>query len=104
MKANADLSLDDLRDLARLGRAEVLRAVSHAGAGHLGGPLSAMDVLIALYFRVLRIRPDEPDWPGRDRFVLSKGHSSIGLYVVMALRGFFPMEELKSFDAIDSRL
>ena len=104
MNVSSELSVGDLEDLARRGRAEVLRAVAHAGAGHIGGPLSAMDVLTALYFEVLRIRPDEPLWPDRDRFVLSKGHSSIGLYVVMALRGFFPTEELKSFDAIDSRL
>jgi transketolase len=72
--------------------------------GHLGGPLSAVDVLTALYFSVLRIRPDEPEWPDRDRFILSKGHSSIALYAVMALRGYLPVEELMSFDAIDSRL
>ncbi|MGZ5385418.1 MAG: transketolase, partial [Acidimicrobiia bacterium] len=104
LHVSSDMSVGDLEDLARRGRAEVLRSVAHAGAGHIGGPLSAMDVLTALYFRVLRIRPDEPQWPDRDRFVLSKGHSSIALYVVMAMRGFFPMDELKSFDAIDSRL
>ena len=54
-----------------------METVAHSGAGHVGGPLSAMDLLVALYFRVLRIRPDEPDWPERDRFVLSKGHSSV---------------------------
>ena len=63
-----------------------------------------MDLLIALFFRVLRIRPDEPDWPDRDRFILSKGHSAIGLYVAMALRGYFPVEELATFDTGDSRL
>jgi transketolase len=61
-------------------------------------------MLAALYFRVLRIRPDEPAWPDRDRFVLSKGHSSIGLYAAMALRGYFPVEELATFDAAHSRL
>ena len=61
-------------------------------------------MLTALYFQVLNIRPNEPDWPDRDRFVLSKGHSSIALYVVMALRGYFPLEEIATFDAIDSRL
>ena len=63
-----------------------------------------MDLLVALYFRVLRIRPDEPDWPERDRFILSKGHSAIGLYATMALRGYFPVEELATFDQGDSRL
>jgi transketolase len=61
-------------------------------------------MLVALYFRVLNIRPDKPDWPERDRFVLSKGHSSIALYTTLAMRGYFPVEELSTFDAIDSRL
>jgi hypothetical protein len=82
-------STEDLADLARRGRLLVLETVSNSGAGHIGGPLSAMDLLVALYFRVLRIRPGQPDWPERDRFILSKGHSAIGLYVTMALRGYF---------------
>jgi transketolase len=96
--------LADLDELARRGRLLVVESVAHSGAGHIGGPLSAMDLFIALYFRVLRIRPDEPDWPDRDRFILSKGHSAIGLYVAMALRGYFPVEELATFDSGDSRL
>jgi transketolase len=94
----------DLEAMARRGRQLVIESVAHSGAGHIGGPLSAMDLLVALYFRVLRIRPDETDWPDRDRFILSKGHSSIGLYAVMALRGYFPVDELETFDSGDSRL
>lgn len=82
----------------------MVETVAHSGAGHVGGPLSAMDLLVALFFRVLRIRPDDPGWPDRDRFILSKGHSAIGLYVAMALRGYFPVEELATFDTGDSRL
>ncbi|MEI8332271.1 MAG: transketolase [Chloroflexota bacterium] len=93
-----------LEEVARRIRVEVIRAVNHARAGHLGGPLSAADILAVLYFHVMRIRPDEPRWPDRDRFVLSKGHSSIGLYAAMALRGYFPVEELSTFDAAHSRL
>jgi transketolase len=96
--------LDHLREMARRIRVEVIRNVYHAKAGHLGGPLSAADLLAALFFHELRIRPDEPEWPDRDRFVLSKGHSSIALYAVMALRGYFPVEELLTFDAAHSRL
>ena len=96
--------VERLREIARRIRVEVVRAVNHARAGHLGGPLSAADLLAALYFHELRIRPDEPGWPDRDRFVLSKGHSSIGLYATMALRGYFPVEELMTFDAAHSRL
>jgi transketolase len=82
----------------------VIDTVAHSGAGHIGGPLSAMELLVALYFRVLRIRPQEPGWPERDRFILSKGHSAIGLYAVMALRGYLPVAELATFDNGDSRL
>lgn len=96
--------LEALAEVARQIRVEVVRTVDHAKGGHLGGPLSAADLLAALYFRVLRIRPDEPSWPDRDRFILSKGHSSVGLYAAMALRGFFPVSELRTFDALDSRL
>jgi transketolase len=94
----------ELADIARRGRIHVLRAVAHAEGGHVGGPYSAMDMLSALFFEIMDVRPDEPDWPDRDRFVLSKGHSSIALYSIMAMRGFFPEEELLTFDAIDSRL
>lgn len=94
----------ELEATARTARRETVKAIAHAEGGHLGGPLSATDILTALYFSVLNIRPDQPDWPERDRFILSKGHSCIALYVVMALRGYFPVEELDTFDAIDSRL
>lgn len=97
-------SLSELEAIARRARREIVQAVAHAKGGHLGGPLSAVEVLCALYFGVMRIRPTEPDWEERDRFILSKGHSSIALYTVMALRGYLPVEELATFDAIDSRL
>jgi transketolase len=99
-----DAEIARLEEVARRIRVHIVRTVNHARGGHLGGPLSAADILAALYFRVLRIRPDEPDWPDRDRFVLSKGHSSVGLYAALALRGFFPVEELATFDALGSRL
>ncbi len=94
----------ELTSLARRGRWHVLQTVSASGAGHVGGPMSAMDLLIALFFRVMAVRPEEPHWPDRDRFIMSKGHAAIGLYTAMALRGFFPVEELKTFDKGNSRL
>ncbi len=94
----------DLEERARLGRWLVMSTVAGSGAGHVGGPLSAMDLLVALFFRVLNVRPDEPDWADRDRFILSKGHSAVALYAVMAQRGFFPVSELATFDRGDSRL
>jgi len=102
MTDSADFS--ELASLARQGRWHVIQTVSASGAGHVGGPMSAMDLLIALYFRVMAVRPNEPQWPDRDRFILSKGHSAIGLYAVMALRGYLPVEELKTFDKGNSRL
>jgi transketolase len=103
-KTLAKPGVEELEDLARQARAHIVRSIAGAHGGHLGGPLSAIDMLIALYFRVLNVKPSEPDWPDRDRFVLSKGHSSIALYTALAMRGFFPVEELSTFDAIDSRL
>ena len=94
----------ELEALARRGRWLAISTVAGSGAGHAGGPFSAMDLMVALYFRVMKIRPEETKWPERDRFILSKGHSSIGQYVVMALRGFLPIEELKTFDKGGSRL
>jgi transketolase len=94
----------DLEAIARRARCEIVKAIAQAKGGHLGGPLSATDILTALYFRVLNVRPDQPRWPERDRFILSKGHSCIALYAVMALRGYFPLAELATFDAINSRL
>ena len=84
----------ELDALAQQARREIVKAVAHAKGGHLGGPFSATDILTALYFRVMNIRPDEPYWADRDRFILSKGHSCIALYVVMALRGYFPLAEV----------
>src|ERR1700760_5155 len=102
MSAHKDYQ--ELEALARRGRWLAISTVARSGAGHVGGPFSAMDIMIALYFRVMKIRPEEPKWPDRDRFILSKGHSSIGQYVVMALRGYLPIEELKTFDKGRSRL
>ena len=99
-----DQEISQLEDVARRIRVGVIRAVNQAKAGHLGGPLSAADILAALYFHTMRVRPDEPTWPDRDRFILSKGHSSIGLYSALAVRGYFPVEELLTFDSLGSRL
>lgn len=94
----------ELAALARRARLLVLETVAASKAGHVGGPLSAMDMLVSLYFSELNIDPAEPARQGRDRFILSKGHSAIGLYAVLALRGYFPVEELSTFDHGDSRL
>jgi transketolase len=72
-----------------------ISTVAGSGAGHIGGPFSAMDILVALYFRVMKVRPEEPKWPERDRFILSKGHSSIGQYVVSVKTEFAKNEHVK---------
>jgi len=75
-----------------------------AQSGHPGGSMSCMDVLTALYFNVMRVDPKSPKDPDRDRFVMSKGHCSPAVYPVLALRGFFPVEELKMFRSIDGHM
>ena len=93
-----------LEDMARRIRVAVVRTVTKVKVGHVGGPLSSADILAALYGRIMRIRPDEPDWPDRDRFILSKGHSALGQYAAMALAGYFPLDEMDTFDQKGSRL
>jgi transketolase len=94
----------ELRCKATEVRKNILKSVATAGAGHVGGPMSATDMLVTLYFSVMNVDPKRPDWEDRDRFILSKGHSAIGLYSTLAVRGYLPVEELATFDAIDSRL
>jgi transketolase len=91
-------------ELAYRGRVEALKMVAQAKASHIGGALSMMDLLCVLYECTLRVRPMDPDWDERDRFILSKGHSCTGLYAVLALKGFFSVEELESYGIDGSRL
>lgn len=90
--------------LANKARLLGLTMVYQAQSGHLGGSFSSVDLLTLLYQEVLRLDPAHPDDPDRDRFVLSKGHCTPALYPVLALRGFFPEEELSLFRSIQSHL
>lgn len=94
----------ELAAIARRVRWNIIDTVAASKAGHIGGPLSAADLLVALYFAQLRIDPTQPHDPDRDRFILSKGHCAIGLYSVLAARGYFDESELRTFDHGDSRL
>lgn len=85
-------------------RRDVLRMLAEARSGHTGGSLSAMDVLTALYYHVMKHRPSEPRWPDRDRFVLSKGHAAPALYAVLADCGYFPADHLASLRKLGSPL
>ena len=89
--------LNELQKIATDIRLGAVTAVWSAKSGHPGGALSSADILACLYFDELNIDVNNPKWEGRDRFVLSKGHSCPGLYAALALKGFFPYEELKSF-------
>ncbi|NJQ02033.1 transketolase [Streptomyces zingiberis] len=86
-----------LRELAYAIRRSDLEMISRAGQGHIGGDYSAADIVTVLYFGVLDIRPEEPEWAERDRFVLSKGHAAGILYAALAHAGFFPQAELATF-------
>lgn len=75
-------------------RRDILRALEQSGRGHIGGAFSAMEIVRVLYDDILDVDPANPEWPDRDRFIFSKGHSCLALYVVLAEKGFFPAEEL----------
>lgn len=91
-------------ELARQARALAVEMVARAKASHIGGALSMADLLAVLYADILNVRPDDPGWSGRDRFLLSKGHACTGLYATLALRGFFPVAELEHYGRDGSRL
>ncbi len=94
----------ELEAIANRIRRRDLQAVFEAGAGHIGGEMSVIDLLTALYFRILSVDPQDPLKPDRDRLVLSKGHTANALYVVLAEKGFIPTEELSTFLQPLSRL
>lgn len=89
--------MSDLADVTRFARqirVETLKALTHLGFGHYGGSMSVVETLAVLYGEVMRIDPGCPDWPERDYFVLSKGHAGPALYSTLALKGYFPVEQL----------
>lgn len=98
----ADVAL--MKEKARVIRRHILEMTAHAKSGHASSSLSAVEILVSLYFDELNIDPAQPRWPERDRFLMSKGHASPVVYATMAERGFLPVDELKTFRKIDSRL
>jgi transketolase len=102
--AHANHEIDALQEQARRIRIRMLTMVARAEAGHLGGSLSAADLLTALYFRCMRIDPANPTWEDRDRFILSKGHATPLYYSVLSARGFFPDSLLDTYDQVGSLL
>ena len=94
----------DLTLTAYRARLLAVEAIHRAASGHPGGSLSCADALAALYFNEMRVNPADPNWPDRDRFVLSKGHCAPALYAILALRGYFPVEDLQQLRSIKAHL
>lgn len=103
-KPNGRPDIHDLQRWARIIRRDIVQMTAQAGSGHPGGSLSAVEILVSLYFCVMRHDPSNPTWPERDRFILSKAHACPVLYAVLGRCGYFPVEELATFRRINSRL
>ena len=93
-----------LEKIAVQNRKNVLRLMKAGRMGHIGGALSAIDIMTVLYFKIMRVDPQNPDWPQRDRFVLSAGHKCLALYATLAEKGFFSHEILDTYGALGSNL
>ena len=102
MEKTTDISR--LKEIARQIRIDILESTFAAGSGHPGGSMSAVEVIVALYWSEMNHRPDEPHWPDRDRFVLSKGHACPVLYAALARAGYFAVKELKNLRKLGSFL
>jgi transketolase len=101
------LNRDAKKELEKIAvhiRRNVLRLMKAGRMGHIGGALSAVDILTALYFKVMRVDPQNPGWPQRDRFILSAGHKCLALYGTLAAKGFFSHTVLDTYGALCSRL
>lgn len=100
-------SYEEVKELKRMAnqlRRDALTALYHSGSGHPGGSLSAAEIMSVLYFREMKIRPEQPDWEDRDRFVMSKGHACPIYYAALARRGYFDPELLNTLRTPDSIL
>lgn len=94
----------ELKRISQRARKNIIRMLYHGQAGHPGGSLSCVDILVVLYTEFMKVDVSRPNWEDRDRFILSKGHASPALYAMLAEKGFLETEELLSFDQINSCL
>jgi transketolase len=101
---NTESKIKELNKIAAEARHAMVDTLIAAGCGHPGGAFSSIDVMTALYFDILKVDSKNPKWKDRDYFILSKGHSSVGLYSILALKGFFDKKLLKTFRQDDSIL
>jgi transketolase len=95
---------EELSDLAREARREVVRMIGTIGVGHIGGCLSLIEVLVHLYYKEMNIRPEQPDWADRDRFIMSKGHAGPALYTLLGMRGYFSKDLFATLNQPGTRL
>jgi transketolase len=98
------MTIEELERMAGTIRRHIIKMVTKAQSGHPGGSLSATDLITALYFRVMRLDPKNPDWPDRDRFILSKGHACPAWYAALAKRGYFDEAHLSTLRRLNSIL
>ncbi len=98
------MDISELKAIAKELRVDIIRMLTAAGSGHPGGSLSCIDIIVTLFFNKMRHKPEDPNWSGRDRFVLSKGHCVPALYAALAKAGYFPREELLTLRKLNSRL
>ena len=98
------VSIKELEEISRRTRKLILETLAEAKSGHQGGSLSAVELLVALYYVVMKHNPKDPKWADRDRFILSKGHAAPLLYSILAQQGYFPIEQLKTLRKINSML
>ncbi len=99
------MNITELKAMARTVRSDIVTMIHQAGSGHPGGSLSSADLMVGLYFGgIIKVDPADPEWAGRDRFILSKGHVAPVVYSVLARKGFFPVEELATLRRLGSIL
>lgn len=102
--SSGQLTIKQLEQKAYEVRKDIITMLEHAGSGHSAGPLDLAEIVTTLYFDIMNIKPEEPEWDGRDYFFLSNGHCVPVQYAVMAERGYFPKEELMTLRRLGSRL
>src|SRR6516162_10879706 len=95
-------SIQELQEIAKRVRRDIVTMITAAKSGHPGGSLSAVEILVELYFNTMRIDPKNPKWPDRDRLILSKGHAAPVLYSVMAEAGYLPKDKLTTLRKLGS--
>src|SRR5271170_913664 len=95
-------NVDELAAISKQMRREIVEMITHAGSGHPGGSLSAVEIVVTLFFDVMRHDPANPKWPDRDHFILSKGHAAPVLYTVMAECGYTPKDQLNTLRKLGS--